>query len=113
MNHSRHQICKKEQLNNTQKNRIIKVKIALQNQEKILRSINDLNKFEEKVISKNETLAENTCYDWYDSLINYIPESLKKSVGFTKDKNMSFFKIKATKIWWRKETKGTKNTKTI
>ena len=33
-------------------------------------------------------------FDWYDWLINYIPEPITKSVGRVKDQNMIFLKIK-------------------
>ena len=50
-------------------------------------------------------------------LINYIPDepTRKIVVGF-KDKVVSFFKINTpttNRVWERKETKQTKNTKTI
>ena len=42
---------------------------------------------------------------WYDSLINYIPEPIRKSLGGFKDKIVSLFKRNTTKknrVWDRK-----------
>ena len=45
-------------------------------------SIDDMNKFEQKEMKKIRRI-KNTWYDW---LINYIPEPIRKSVGGFKDK---------------------------
>ena len=43
-------------------------------------SINDMEKkeLEKKELTKKRTLTKNTWYDWYDWLIIYIPEPIKK-----------------------------------
>ena len=48
----------------------------------------DIDKFEQKEIKKIRPI-KNT---WHDSLINYIPESIRKSVGVFNDKIVSLFK---------------------
>ena len=61
-------------------------------------------------IEQKEMKKKNT---WYDSLINYIPESTRKFVGGFKDKVVSLFKRNTTKAygkeinhaWERKEIK--------
>ena len=40
---------------------------------------------------KKRSLEKNTWFDWYNWLINYIPQP-KKTVGGVKDKIMSHFK---------------------
>ena len=40
---------------------------------------------------KKRSLAKNTCFDWYDWLINYIPQPIK-IVGGVKDNSMIFLK---------------------
>ena len=35
-------------------------------------------KFEEKELTKKRKFTKKTWYDWYDCLINYIPEPIKK-----------------------------------
>ena len=40
-------------------------------------SLNDMDKFEKKELTKKRTFAKNTRYDWYDWIINYIPEPRK------------------------------------
>ena len=59
----------------------------------IMVSIDDMYKFEQKEMKKIRPI-KNTWYHW---LINYIPESIRKSVGGFKDKNLSLFKTNATK----------------
>ena len=39
-------------------------------------SINDLFKFVKKELTKKRTFTKSTLYDWYDWLINYIPETI-------------------------------------
>ena len=46
-----------------------------------------MDKFEQKEMKIRP--IKNTCYDW---LINYIPETIRKSVGGFNDKIASFFK---------------------
>ena len=54
----------------------------------IIVSIDDMDKFELKEMKKIRPV-KNTWYDW---LINYIPEPIRKSVGDFKDKIVSHFK---------------------
>ena len=49
----------------------------------------DIDKFEQKEIKKIRPIKKNTWHDW---LINYIPESIRKSVGVFNDKIVSLFK---------------------
>ena len=42
-------------------------------------SLNDMDKFKEKEITKKRKFA-NTWYNWYNSLISYIPEPITKWV---------------------------------
>ena len=51
-------------------------------------SIDDMDKFEEKEMKKIRPI-KNTWYDW---LINYIPEPVRKSVSGFKDKVVNLFK---------------------
>ena len=37
-----------------------------------------MDKFEKKELTKKRTLTKNTWYNWYDWLINHIPEPIKK-----------------------------------
>ena len=41
-------------------------------------SINEMDKFDKKELTKKRAFAKKTWYDWYDWLINYIPEPMKK-----------------------------------
>ena len=62
---------------------------------------------------KEKSPDKNTWYNW---LINYIPEPIRKTVGGFRDKAVSLFKTNTPKkvhIWERRETKQTKNPKTI
>ena len=52
-----------------------------------------MDKFEQKETKKIEPI-KNTWYDW---LINYIPESVTKIVGDSKDKIVSLFKTSTLK----------------
>ena len=56
-------------------------------------SIDNMDKFEQKEMKKIR-LIKNTWYDW---LINYIPEPIRKSVGGFKDKIISIFKTNTPK----------------
>ena len=56
-------------------------------------SIDDMNKFEQKEMKKIRPI-KNTCCGW---LINYIPESVRKSVGGFKGKIESLFKTNTPK----------------
>ena len=62
------------------------VKITRETEELVFKpimvSIDDMNKFEQKEMKKIRRI-KNTWYDW---LINYIPEPIRKSVGGFKDK---------------------------
>ena len=67
----------------------------LENNFKIINiSINDMDNLKKKELAKKRTFTKNTCYDWYDWLINYVPEPIIKSVGWIKDQIMSLFKTK-------------------
>ena len=59
----------------------------------IIVSIDDMNRFEKKDTKKIRPV-KNT---WYDCLINYIPESIRKSVGGFEDKIVSLFKTNTPK----------------
>ena len=37
-----------------------------------------MDKFKEKELTKKRTFAKNTWFDWYDWLVNCIPEPMKK-----------------------------------
>ena len=52
-----------------------------------------MDKFEQKEMKKIRPI-KNTCYDW---LINYIPDTIRKSAGAFKDKIVSLFKINTPK----------------
>ena len=83
MNHLMHQSYKSKQLNNTQKNRALKVKNSPLELEEYFKpitiSIDDMYKLEEKEIMKKRTITKNTWYDWYNYLMNYILRPIKKS----------------------------------
>ena len=49
--------------------------------------MSDIDKFEEKELTKKRMFAKNTWYDWYNWLLNYIPKLIKKSVSGVKLKN--------------------------
>ena len=68
-------------------------------------SIDDVDKIEQKEMKKIRPIKK-TFYGW---LINYIPDSIKKSVRGFKHKVISLFKTKS--VWEREKTKQTKNTK--
>ena len=71
------------------KDREVKIKRQLELFFKpIIVSIDDMDKFELKEMKKIRPV-KNTWYDW---LINYIPEPIRKSVGDFKDKIVSHFK---------------------
>ena len=53
----------------------------------IIVSIDDMDKFEQEKVKKIRPI-KNTWYDW---LVNYIPELIRKSVGGFKEKTISFF----------------------
>ena len=59
----------------------------------IILSIDDMDKFEQKEMKKIR-LIKNTWYDW---LVNYIPEPIRKSVVGFKDKIVSLFKTNTPK----------------
>ena len=65
--------------------------------------IDDMDKFEEKEIKKSRSI-KNTWYDW---LINYIPDPIRKGIGSFKDKIVSLFQIKTSKqaVYERYKTK--------
>ena len=67
---------------------------------------------------KNENIETKQLNTWYDWLIICIPNMIRKIVN-DKDKVVSPFKTNTPKdygkktVWERRETKETKNTKTI
>ena len=61
----------------------------------INRSIDDMDKFEEKEITKKNSFAKNTWYDCYNSLINFFHEPI--TVGGIKNKVISLFETNTTK----------------
>ena len=75
MDHLENQKYKRKQLTNT---RVLKVKsstLELENDFKPTNvSVNDMDKFEKKNYQKN------TCYNYYNWLINYISELIKNCV---------------------------------
>ena len=52
-----------------------------------------MDKFEQKVMTKIRPIKKT----WYDLLINYIPEPIRKSLGGFKDKIVSLFKTNTPK----------------
>ena len=60
----------------------------------IIVSIYNMDRFEKKKEMKKIRSIKNTWYDW---LINYIPEPIRKSVGGFKDKIVSLFKTNTPK----------------
>ena len=80
MDHLRHQKYKNKRLGN--------------NFKPINISINNMDKFEKKELTKKRTFTKSTWYDQYDWLIKYIPEPIKKTVDGFKDHIMSLFKTK-------------------
>ena len=59
----------------------------------IMVSIDDMDKFEQKEMKKIRPI-KNTWYDW---LINFIPEPIRKSVGGFNDKILNLFKTNTPK----------------
>ena len=55
--------------------------------------MNDTDKFDQKHMKKIKSI-KNTWYDW---LINYIPEPIRKSVGGFENKVISLFKTNTPK----------------
>ena len=53
--------------------------------------IDDMDKFEQKKMKMKRPINST----WYDCLINYIPEPIRKTAGGFKDKVVSFFKTNA------------------
>ena len=49
-----------------------------------------MDKFEKTELTKKRTFTKNTWCDWYDWLITYIPEPIKKLWVGLKTKNESF-----------------------
>ena len=56
-------------------------------------SIDDIDKFEQKEMKKMRPI-KNT---WYDLLIDYVPEPIRKSLGGFKDKIVTLFKTNTSK----------------
>ena len=53
-------------------------------------SINDMNEFEKKELTKKRAFTKNTWYNLYDWLINYILEPIKNIAGGIKDQIFLF-----------------------
>ena len=77
------------------KDREVKIKREIEELffELIIVSIDDMDKFEQKEVKKMRPVKN----IWYDWLINYIPEPVRKSVGCFKDKIISLFKTNTPK----------------
>ena len=77
------------------KDREVKIKREIEELffEPIIVSIDDMDNFEQKKMKKIRPI-KNT---WYDQLINYIPEPIRKSVGGFKDKIVCLFKTNTPK----------------
>ena len=73
------------------KDREVKIKREIEELffKSIIVSIDDMDKFELKEMKKIRSI-KNTWYDW---LINYIPEPIRKSVGGFKDNFKDGFKV--------------------
>ena len=71
--------------------------------------LDDMDKSEKKEMKRIRTI-KNTWYNW---LINYIPQSIRKSVGGFKDKVISLFRTNTPEktVYGRKKIKQTKTTK--
>ena len=54
----------------------------------IIVSVDDMDKFKQKEMKKIRPIKNN----WYDSLISYFPEPIRRSVDGFKDKTVSLFK---------------------
>ena len=54
-----------------------------------------MDKFEEKEMKKIRPIKNS----WYDCLINYNPDPVRKSVGGFKDKVTSLFKTNTPTLW--------------
>ena len=71
MGHLRHQKYKTKELKNRN--------FQLENNFKQMNiSINIMDKLGKKELTKKRIFPKNTWYGWYDLLINYIPEPIKK-----------------------------------
>ena len=65
-------------------------------------------------VIKTKILRKKYSNTWYNWLINYIPETIRKSVGDFRDKVVGLFKAytpKKNHVWERKETKQPKTQK--
>ena len=104
-------------LNNVRKNQFLKVKNSILESEKdfielkdrelndkevkikrkiedlFFKSIDDVDKFEQKEMKKIRPIKKT----WYDWSFNYIPDPIRKSVGGFKDNIVSLFKKNAPK----------------
>ena len=69
MDHLRHQTYENKRLENDFKTINI--------------SINHMDKFGKKKLKKKRTFTKTIWYDWYDLLINYIPEPIKNIHGWS------------------------------
>ena len=74
----------------------------------IIVSKDEMDKFEQKEMKKIRPIKN----IWYNSLNNYIPEPIRKSVGGSKDKIVSIFKTNAPKQTVCKRGKKLSKSKT-
>ena len=70
----------------------------------IIVSVDDMDWFGRKEIKKIR-LTKNTWFDW---LTNFVPESIRKSVGGFKDKIVSLFKTNALTSYMKRDQKKKK-----
>ena len=92
------------------KDREVKIKVELEELflKPINESIDDMDKFEQKEMKKTRPIKST----WYDCLINYIPEPIRKSEDGFKDKIVGLFITNTPKqTVYGRETKQTKNAK--
>ena len=77
------------------KDREVKIKREIEEllSKPIVVSIDDIDKFEQEEMKKLMPI-KSTSYDW---LVNYIPESIIKILGSSKDKIASFFNTNTAK----------------
>ena len=74
-------------------------------------SVDDINMFEKKEIKKLRPIKKT----WYDYLINYFPEAIRRSVGSFKDKILSLFKTNTPEqtMYARGKNLGNQKQKTL
>ena len=75
------------------KDREEKIQIEIEELFFKLITVSNMDKFEEKEMKEKKTI-KNTWYNW---LINYISEPIRKNIGGFKDKVVSLFKMNISK----------------